>query len=79
MKRILKRILYTVLFLLAAIIISGLVMAFLPGRFNPAPAGITPAEAVKLRESLPVPHQQFSASDGATLSLRRWDANKAAP
>ena len=73
MKKIIKRILYSLLVLVAVICITGMILAFLPTTWRIKNKGITPEEAASLRQQYTGPHNVFTTSDGETLFLRRWD------
>jgi alpha-beta hydrolase superfamily lysophospholipase len=73
MKKVLKRIFYFLFFLIAAICITGLILAYLPHTWGIKNIGITPGEASILREQYSGPHNIFTTTDGETLFLRRWD------
>ncbi|MFN8211177.1 MAG: alpha/beta fold hydrolase [Bacteroidales bacterium] len=77
MKKILKKILLAILYLLLAIIVFGAVLAFLPSKFKSV--GITPGKAKELRHSYAGAHRQFTTSDGDTLFLRIWNPDSIAP
>jgi len=79
MSKLVKRILFGLFFLLLAICIAGLVLAFLPTDWRIKNKGITPAEAAELRKQYIGPHNVFTASDGETLFLRRWDPDSIEP
>src|SRR5271154_6140479 len=79
MKRLLKRILLTIISVVLLILIFGLVLAFLPTTSKTNHAGITPEEAAILRKNFVGPHEQFTTSDGVTLFLRRWNPDSLAP
>jgi alpha-beta hydrolase superfamily lysophospholipase len=79
MKKILKRVLYTLLFLVAGILVLGLVLAYLPIERKIKNKGITPEEAAVLRENYKGPHHVFTTSDGETLFLRRWNPDTIVP
>lgn len=79
MKKILKRILFTIVSLIIVVVIFGLTLAYLPTKSKTNHAGITPEEAVVLRKNFVGPHDQFTTSDGVTLFLRRWDPDSLAP
>ncbi len=72
MKKIIKRVLYTLLFLVVLIFIAGLVLAYLPTQWKIKNKGITPEEAAVLRQNYKGPHDQFTTSDGEILFLRKW-------
>lgn len=69
----LKRILLWLLALMAVVVVTGLVLSFLPSPLKVHHRGISPAEAPKLRANFSGPHQMFTTSDGETLFLRRWN------
>lgn len=73
MKKILKRIIYTLFFIVAGIAILGLVLAYWPVSSRIPNKGITPAEAARLRQQYKGPHNTFTTTDGVTLFLRRWN------
>lgn len=73
MTKILKRIMYTILSLLAIILVFGLIMAYLPMKSIVKQKGITPEEAATWRQEFKGPHHEIKTSDGETLFLRRWN------
>lgn len=73
MKKILKKIVFTAVFLIAGILIIGLVLAYLPSKSIVKNNGVTPEEAAVKRSNFKGPHEHFATSDGKTLFLRRWD------
>jgi len=79
MKRTFKRILYSILVLLAVLLITGLILAFLPTEWKINNKGITPEEASLLRQNYAGPHDQFTTTDGETLFLRRWNPDSIEP
>ncbi len=79
MKKILARVLYTLFYLLAAICIIGLVLAYLPTQSKITNKGITPKQAAILRAQYTGPHETFTTSDGETLFLRRWNPDTIVP
>jgi alpha-beta hydrolase superfamily lysophospholipase len=79
MKKILKRILYTILSLIVLIVVVGVVLAFLPTEWKIQNKGITPEGAAVLRDQYPGPHNTFTTSDGEILFLRRWDPDSIEP
>ncbi|HWB25226.1 MAG TPA: alpha/beta fold hydrolase [Chitinophagaceae bacterium] len=79
MRKIIKRFLYAILFLILAIFIFALVLAFLPTDWKITNKGITPAEATVLRQQYTGPHNLFTTADGETLFLRRWDPDSIVP
>lgn len=79
MKKIIKWVLYSILFLVAAICITGLALAYWPTEWKIKNKGITPEEAAVLRQHYAGPHDQFTTSDGETLFLRRWNPESIDP
>jgi acylglycerol lipase len=79
MKKILKRILITLISLIVFLFIFGLILAFLPTKSQTHHAGITPEEAAVLRKNFVGPHEQFITTDGVTLFLRRWNPDSLTP
>lgn len=79
MKKITKRILYAILFLVIAICITVVFLAYLPTEWKIKNKGITPEQAAALRQNLTTPHEIFRASDGETLFLRRWNPDTIEP
>jgi acylglycerol lipase len=75
MKKIFKKAIYTIIFLVILVIISGLVLAYLPTKSKTNHIGITSSEAKNKREKLKNIQEQFTTSDGVTLFLRKWKAN----
>jgi acylglycerol lipase len=73
MNKIIKRVLYTLFFLIAGLLIIGLILAYLPSSFRINNKGITPAEAATLRQNFAGPHHVFTTKDGETLFLWRWN------
>jgi len=73
MKKIVKRVLYVVLFLFAVICIAGLILAYWPTEWKIKNKGTTPEQVAVLRQHYPDPHNLFTTSDGETLFLRRWN------
>jgi acylglycerol lipase len=79
MKKIFKKVLYTIIFLVVAIVIFGLILAFLPTKSKTNHVGISSEEAADLRQKYPDAHHQFTTTDGETLFLRRWDPDSHTP
>jgi alpha-beta hydrolase superfamily lysophospholipase len=79
MKKILKRVLYTLLLLIVGICLLGLVLAWWPVSWKVNNQGITPGEAAQLRQSYTGPHASFTTADGETLFLRRWNPDSIEP
>ena len=73
MKKILKRTMYIILFLLAGVLAVGLILAFLPDESRTHHVGISPEEAARLRQQYKDPHQLLTTTDGETLFIRRWN------
>ncbi len=73
MKKIVKRILYSILSLVAVVLIAGLVLAYMPMKSIVKQKGTSPEEAAILRQEFNGPHHQITTSDGETLFLRRWN------
>jgi len=73
MKKIIKRVVYTLVFLVAAIVVFGLILAYLPSTWKIKNKGITPEEAAALRQKYTGPHNLLTTTDGVTLFLRRWN------
>ena len=79
MRKIIKRVLYTLLFLVVAVVIFGMILAWLPTAWKIQNKGITPEQAAILRQNYTGPHEQFTTSDGVTLFLRRWNPDTLVP
>jgi len=79
MKKIIKRVLYTLFFLFVAIFIFGLILAYLPTHSRIKNKGITPAEAAVLRQKYTGSHNLLKTTDGVTLFLRRWNPTSIDP
>jgi alpha-beta hydrolase superfamily lysophospholipase len=79
MKKILKRALYALFFLIAGLLILGLVLAYIPTSYRIKNKGIIPEEAAKLRQSYTGPHNVFTTTDGETLFLWRWNPDTIEP
>jgi acylglycerol lipase len=79
MKKIMIRVFYTIFFLVVAIVIFGLILAYLPSPSKIKNRGISPAEAARLRQQYTGPHDQFTTTDGFTLFLRRWNPPRIEP
>jgi alpha-beta hydrolase superfamily lysophospholipase len=73
MKKIFKKVILTILSIIAFVVIVGFILAFLPTKSKTNHVGISPEVAAKLRQHFTGPHDQFKTSDGMTLFLRRWD------
>jgi alpha-beta hydrolase superfamily lysophospholipase len=79
MKKIIKRVLYALFFPVAAIVVLGLILAYLPSRSRIKNKGITPEEAAALRQKYTGPHSLITTTDGETLFLRRWNPDTIDP
>lgn len=78
MKKIFKKVLYTIISLVVVIFIFGLILAFLPTKSKTHHVGISPEEAADLRQNYKEAHDQFTTTDGQTLFLRRWNPDSIA-
>jgi len=76
MKKVFKIILYGLLILVAATLVFGLVISYLPAPSRIKNHGITPGEAAMLRQNYTGPHNEFTTTDRVTLFLRRWNPDK---
>jgi len=79
MRKIIKGVLYALFFLILAIVLFGLVLAYLPTESKIKNKGITPVEAAALRQQFTGPHNVFTTTDGITLFLRRWNPDTIVP
>ena len=79
MKKIFKKVLYSVISLVTVIFIFGLILAFLPSKSKTNHIGISPEEAANLRQNFKEAHAQFTTTDGETLFLRRWNPDSILP
>lgn len=68
-----KKIIVGVLSLIGFVLISALVLAFLPIKSKVSNKGISPETAADLRKEFKGPHHIITTSDGETLFLRRWN------
>ncbi len=73
MNKTVKRILYGLGILVGVVLVCAVALAFWPVEWKIKNKGITPEEAAVLRQNFTGPHEVFTASDGETLFLRRWD------
>lgn len=71
--KIIKKIFYVIFWLVVVVLISGLILAYLPTSSKISNRGITPKEAARLRQQYTGPHEQFTTADGFILFLRRWN------
>ena len=74
----LKKILFAIGSLLALIILSFWILAYIPMSYKLEKSSITPEKAVELRAALTQPYHTFESSDGETLFLRRWNPDSLA-
>ncbi len=79
MKKIVKRVLYTLLVLVAIIVVFGLILAYLPTESKITNKGITAEQAAVLRQNYTGPHNLLKTTDGETLFLRRWNPDTITP
>jgi acylglycerol lipase len=79
MNKIVKRILYGLGILVAAVVVFAVILAFWPIQWKIQNKGITPEEAAVLRQNYTGPHSLLTTSDGETLFLRRWDPDSIEP
>jgi acylglycerol lipase len=79
MKKILVRVGYGLLALVGAVLVFGLVLAYLPRERRTIHDGTTPEQASQLRKSYSGPHHLITTTDGETLFLRRWDPDTLTP
>src|SRR5258708_6888069 len=79
MKKIIKRVLYSLVYLVLAIVVIGLILAYWPSPSRIKNKGITPAEAAILRQNYKGPHNSFTTTDGVMLFLRRWNPDTIVP
>ena len=79
MGKIIKRVVYTLIFVVLALVIFGFILAYLPTQWKIQNRGITPAEAATLRQNYTGPHNEFTTTDGKVLFLRRWNPDTLAP
>jgi len=69
--KIFKTALYSIVSLVALILVFGSVLAYFPAESIVKNNGITPDQAANLRQRFIEPHDQFITSDGQTLFLRK--------
>lgn len=79
MKKIFKKTMYILLFLVLGIVLIGLILAFLPTESRTHHVGISPEKAAEMRQAFKEPHHTFTTSDGETLFLRRWNPDTLSP
>lgn len=73
MKKTLKKALLIVISLVIIVVLTGLVLAFLPTESKIRNLGISPEKAASLRQKYTESHHQFTTTDGEILFLRRWN------
>lgn len=73
--KIFKRILYIILSLVGLVCIAVIVLAFWPTEWRIKNKGITPEQALEMRNAYSAPHTSFVATDGETIFLRRWNSD----
>jgi acylglycerol lipase len=79
MKKIFKKIIFSVTSLAAVILVFGLILAFLPAKSKTNHVAISPEDAANLRQNFKEAHNQFTTTDGKTLFLRRWNPDSIKP
>lgn len=79
MKKLFRKILYTIIALITVVFILGLILAYLPTKSKTNHPGISPEEAAVLRQNLKELHHLFTTTDGETLFLRRWNPDTIVP
>lgn len=79
MKKLLKKLLFWLLGLIAFILVAGVVLSFLPTPLKVHHQGLSPEEAASLRKDYAGPHELMTTSDGETLFIRRWNPDSIAP
>ena len=79
MGKIIKRVVYTLIFVVLALVIFGFILAYLPTQWKIQNRGITPAQAATLRQNYTGPHNEFTTTDGKVLFLRRWNPDTLVP
>ena len=62
-----------------AIVIFGLILAYLPTKSRINNKGISTDKAASLRQNYTGPHEQFTTTDGEMLFLRRWNPDNIEP
>ncbi len=73
MKKLLKKILFWLLGIMAFIVLTGVILSFWPAPYKNHHQGISPEEAIKLRHEYSGAHNLMTTSDGDTLFFRRWE------
>lgn len=73
MKKTVKKVIYAIISLVVAVVIFGLIVAYLPTKSKTNHAGISTERATVLRQNFTGPHHLITTADGETLFLRRWN------
>jgi acylglycerol lipase len=79
MRKVIKGVVYTLIFAVLALVLFGVILAWFPTEWKIKNSGITPEEAATLRQNYTGPHEVFTTSDGKTLFLRRWNPDTLVP
>ena len=79
MNKTVKKVLYAIAFLVIAVFIFGLILAFLPTKSKTNHAGTSPERAAILRRHFTQAHHLVITADGETLFLRRWNPDSIEP
>ncbi|MEI7582539.1 alpha/beta fold hydrolase [Runella sp.] len=79
MKKTAKKVVYAIISVVMAVVIFGLVLAFLPTKSKTNHAGISAERATVLRQNFTGPHHLITTTDGETLLLRRWNPDSIEP
>ena len=73
MKRTIKKILYGAGFLIIALLLIGLVLAYMPSKLKKSHKGISQEQATVMRDDFKGAHHLLTTSDKETLFIRRWN------
>lgn len=76
---ILKKVSFSILALLAIVLVLGLVLVYYPVDSKTQHAGVSQERATELRNEFTGPHHLISTTDGETLFLRRWNPDSIPP
>jgi alpha-beta hydrolase superfamily lysophospholipase len=79
MKKTVRKVLYAISSVVIAMVIFGLIVAFLPTKSKTNHTGISPERATVLRQNFAGPHHLITTIDGETLFLRRWNPDSIEP
>lgn len=71
--RVAKLLLYGVASIILVLCVVALVFAYWPVEWRIQNKGISPERAAAMRAAFDGPHEMFTASDGETIFLRRWN------